>query len=216
MKNRVRILVLPLLLTGLLMSVGVGMVSCGSSSSNSGRFYVGYATYWIEFYDYVIDWTGRTQRTYCSDYLTFTGDIDGLCAERPMVWSYGKYDWLYCVYTDSFGAPWWYYEYYYFPSGYIQEPPCKEDGLPTYEPDENPDVYQASTQSRNDARQIEISRDIDLGDELTPLSVLRALFEARFGSLPEGLSADEPTIVRTSEVTEGEAPAEGTGDVIDE
>lgn len=204
----------PSLVTGrvLVALVLFGLVAPGCTatcSSGNSRFVRGYATFWIEFQDVVIDRFGRPQLAYCSNPLTFQGDIDTYCPSYPMVWSYGQYGTMSCVYTDAAGTPWRYNDLYYFSPGYIQEPAC-QPGYP-YSTEVDPtEVNGMSEVERDSEGRVVAPTEVTLAEEQTPLEELRALAQAR-RSAPAELPA-EPAVVRISDTTLGDAPDAGSAD----
>lgn len=196
----------------LVLALSLGTSSCSSNS----RFQVGYAEFWVEFYDRVVDWTGRVQTAYCGRYLVFTGDIDTACSAFPMVWSYAQNAWVECTYLDSFGQRWYYTDLFYFWPGYIQEPACFDGyDYPLAEP--APDFYQSSELPRDEDGQIilaeipEVSPQRELSEDAVDLDAVRETIRQRLGlqDLPDELPVDAPgDPVRTGEPRLGEPPPE--------
>lgn len=203
--NRLRLILL-------VLALALGSSSC----SNKSRFQVGYAEFWVEFADRVVDWTGRVQIAYCGRYLVFVGDIDTACSSFPMVWSYGQDAWVECTYLDSFGQRWYYTDLFYFWPGYIQEPACF-DGYDFPAEDPNPDRNQSSEIDRDETGQVLLSElpagaeEISLAEGDMDIGALRDSLRQRLDSavparLPEGELADEP--IRNTESHLGEPPPE--------
>jgi len=179
-----------------------------SCSSGSSRFVRGYATYWVEFFDVVVDRFGRPQLAYCSNTVVFQGDIDTICSSLPMVWSYGQYSAMSCVYTDSLGSPWSYTDIYYFSPGYIQEAPC-QSGYPYPTEVDDTGINAMTELDRDSEGRVVAPMDVTLGEDQTPLEELRGLRESR-EALPMDLPA-EPAVVRVSDTTLGDLPDAGAG-----
>jgi hypothetical protein len=202
-------------------AVWLSMLS-GCPPPSPSRFRAGYADFWVEFIDYVIDRSGRVTEAYCANLVTFYGDIDWDCARAPMVWSYDEYNWMTCSYVDYYGSLWSYEDRFYFYSGYIQEEPCYTgyDYPDVY----GQDVYAVSTLDRNKDDQFELSEHIEIDEEVTfALSELRDRFRndesfrselrERVHSFleengePLGLT-DEAGTTRVTDSQEGNAPAD--------
>lgn len=189
----------------------LGTASCLDES----RFQVGWATFFVEFYDPVVDRFGVPQLAYCARNLTFTGQIDTACVQLPMVYSFGMSALVSCTYLDAAGIPWTYTDLFYFWPGYIQEPACFEGfEAPTDEPDM--DLTRDSMLSRDEQGQVTIEDDrIMLSTEQASLGDLRAFQSAETGEVaPTGLSDDALLVepLRTSETIRGEPP-EGVNDL---
>ena len=188
----------------------IAVLTLGAGSCvDDGRFRVGYATFFIEFYDPVIDRFGVVQLAYCARNLTFTGDIDTSCRELPMVYSFGMNAFVTCTYRDAAGVPWSYTDLFYFWPGYIQEPAC----FPGYlAPDEEPvmDLTRDTMLGRDDEGRVMIDDEITLSAEQVDLEVLRDDLRVRTrepfpSTLPDGLAEDP---IRASETRLGEPPAD--------
>ena len=195
-----------------LLGLTLGSASCSSSS----RFQPGYAEFWVEFFDRVVDWTGRVQTAYCGRYLVFLGDIDTACSAYPMVWSYGQNAWVECTYLDSFGQPWYYTDLFYFWPGYIQEPACF-DGYDYPVRESTPNRYQSTELERSEDREGLLSQlpgvsesfslpDADIDLEALRNSLRQRLNAAEPSGLPDDAPLEEP--VRNTESQLGEPPPE--------
>ena len=193
----------------------IALVAASASSclDDNPRFRVGWATFFVEFYDYVVDRFGVVQRAYCADNLVFTGDIDTACRQLPMVWSFGMTAPVTCTYRDAAGVRWTYEDLYYFWPGYIQEPPC----FGVYDAPADAidrDRTRDSTLERNGEGQVLISDEITLSEEQTDLAVLRAdLASAADVVTPASLPEDtlEEDGIRTSDTELGDPPPEANG-----
>ena len=199
------------------VGVLIASLSFGASSClDDSRFRVGYATFFVEFYDPVIDRFGVLQLAYCARNLTFAGQIDTACIELPMVYSFGMDAFVTCTYFDAAGVPWTYTDLFYFWPGYIQEPACF-DGFDA--PDDEPvmNLARDTTLSRDGDGRVrieEIQEGITLSSEQASLDDLRseALDETVevVDSLPDDQLADEP--IRVGDTQEGDPP-EGINDL---
>lgn len=187
-------------------SLSVGAASCIEDS----RFQVGYATFFVEFYDPVIDRFGVPQLAYCARNITFIGQIDTACVQFPMVYSFGIDEFVTCAYFDAAGVPWTYTDLFYFWPGYIQESPCFTGfEAPADEPDM--DLTRDSTLPRNDEGQVILEDDRTLSEEQADLSDLRAAqFEETGEEAPTSLPSDEilEEPLRATETTLGEPPVD--------
>ncbi|MGF1467111.1 MAG: hypothetical protein ACFCGT_13370 [Sandaracinaceae bacterium] len=187
-----------------------------SSSCSPYRYQTGYATYYIEFYDYVIDWTGQTQRALCADYVTFLGDLDTACYPYPMVYSYGQYAWMTCTYIDSQGFARTYRDYYYFTPGYIREPSCpsfpQSYEAPPPETDE-PELLSQSVQPRDEEAglalaPVQLPDGIDIEDGEPSLAELRGLLPGLLSRLRTTPPEDRPARIPVGEPFLGDPPGE--------
>ena len=170
--------------------------SCGIPTTF--RFVSGYATYFVELYDTVIDSSGQSVQAYCANYATFVGEIDTLCPSYPMIWSYAQYVWMQCSYRDATGIARYYTDSFYFPPGYIQDNACIPGGLPIVEADGGTTSRTAGSELSRDAEgRVLLPGSISVDPSLVaPLATSRADLEERIGVLPGGLSSEVGAAVR--------------------
>ncbi len=207
---------LPGIVRSLALTLALGSLGAGcTNSSSSPSIGTGYVNFFIEFYDPVIDSTGKLQQAYCSNVASFVGDVDFRCSFRPMVWSYGQNHWMYCTYRDFLGRPWWYSDLFYFWPGYIQEPACFDD-YDYPDPPPNMSLTEDSVLNRDATGRLILGDSVTLIDQSVALDTvleLRPLLaenpalagSALLDARPATLS-NEPEVVRLGTPVEGLPP----------
>lgn len=195
----------------LVVSSGLGLfLATLSSCGPPPRFQTGYATYFVDFYDPIVDWTGRPTQAYCADYLTFVGDIDTACPPYPMVWSYAQYQYMQCSYRDAYGVARYYVDYFYFWPGYIAERSC--DGQPSQRPPVAIPFRNAETKLTRDADgRLVLDEPIAL-DPNAPVDAadLRSLLVEHVGPLPTSLPGTVGNTVRVGPARDADGTTAGT------